>query len=120
MKPTETKKNIFSDLSEKTEKKSIAKEINKIQKKKLRDLEFETYVKKIELVMKNKVLLATQIKLEKTVEYFSEIFNHAPVGYFILDNNGIIINVNIKGCKLLGIDGKQLILETAINGGAYL
>ena len=109
MKPTETKKNIFSDLSEKTEKKSIAKEINKIQKKKLRDLEFETYVKKIELVMKNKVLLATQIKLEKTVENFSEIFNHAPIGYFILDNNGIIMNVNIKGCKLLGIDGKQLI-----------
>lgn len=46
---------------------------------------------------------------EKSQIEFSNLFDFAPNGYFILNNKGEILNVNIEGSKQLGIDKKQLI-----------
>jgi len=70
-----------------------------------RDLE----VNKEELEIQNEVLLATQAKLVKSVEGYAELFDYAPVSYFILDKNGLITNVNYTGCNQLCIYKKELI-----------
>ena len=36
------------------------------------------------------------------------LYNYAPVGYFTLDNNGLILEVNLAGASMLGIDRKRL------------
>ena len=40
--------------------------------------------------------------------YFQNLFNKAPVGYFILTKNGIIKSVNDLGCRYLGAQKHQL------------
>src|ERR1017187_7214217 len=37
------------------------------------------------------------------------VFEHAPVGYFILDKKGVILNVNLTGCKQLMLSKRQLL-----------
>lgn len=40
--------------------------------------------------------------------YFQNLFNKAPVGYFILTKSGIIKSVNDLGCRYLGAQKHQL------------
>lgn len=42
---------------------------------------------------------------------YQELFEMAPVGYFILDRFGVIKNVNISGCQIMGLPKKKLIGE---------
>ena len=37
------------------------------------------------------------------------MYHFAPIGYFTLDNNGLIVEVNLVGAKLLGIDKETLL-----------
>lgn len=69
----------------------------------------ELQAHRMELEMQNDELLSTQSKLVNSIENYTELFDNAPVGYFILDINGIIINVNYKGSFLFDLDKKQLI-----------
>lgn len=115
------KKNNFSELRKRAEEKLIGKK-NKSKKEASGSFEHETHVQEIELKMQNEELLATQLKLQKSIESYGELFDLAPVGYFILNYNGIIINVNAKGSILLGIDKKQLIgnpFSVFLNGEAF-
>lgn len=83
------------------------------------EIEEELNVHKKGLKMQNEELLNTQLQLLKSVEDYIELFDNLPVSYFIMDTNGIIMNVNTKGSKLIGIDKKQLIgkpLSLFING----
>jgi PAS domain S-box-containing protein len=45
---------------------------------------------------------------------FHDFYNFTPVGYFILDKNGIILNVNSKGAELLGIEKSNIIKKEFI------
>ncbi|MHC4370439.1 MAG: PAS domain-containing protein, partial [Planctomycetota bacterium] len=49
----------------------------------------------------------TQSKPEKTEH--SDLFYLAPVGYFILEREGLILNVNLAGAAELGADRQALI-----------
>ncbi|MGZ7048046.1 MAG: PAS domain S-box protein, partial [Methanobacterium sp.] len=40
---------------------------------------------------------------------YHELYNEAPVGYFSLDKNGNVKNVNIKGAELLGLEKNRII-----------
>lgn len=74
------------------------------------EIEHELNVHKVELEMQNEELRSTQLKLEKSLDNYAELFALAPIGYFILDKNGTIINVNNIGCNLLGLQ-KAAIIE---------
>lgn len=101
-------KNDFSELRKKAKKKlpPLKKEIN-IENS--RELIEELRIHEVELEMQNDELRSTQLKLLNSVENYTELFENAPVGYFILDSNGIIINVNNRGCLLLDTDKNKLI-----------
>ena len=49
--------------------------------------------------MKNSV--KAHIKLEDFAHKYFDLYNFAPVGYFTLDKDGIILDVNLAGSALL-------------------
>jgi PAS domain S-box-containing protein len=70
----------------------------------------ELQIAQLELEMQNDELLISSNLLESERTKFAGFFNLAPVGYFILDHLGHVIEVNQIGAKLLGI-AKEKILE---------
>ena len=73
------------------------------------ELEHELDVHKIELEMQNEELHFTQVKLVKLYEEYAELFDKAPAGYFILNREGVILNVNIKACENFKMDKFSLL-----------
>jgi diguanylate cyclase (GGDEF)-like protein/PAS domain S-box-containing protein len=61
-----------------------------------------------ELRLENAELRRVQTELEKSLEHFIQIYENAPVGYFTLDNKGIIETVNLKGATILGFERDKL------------
>lgn len=97
----------FSELRKKAEGK-LFKETKSLHKGSPADLEHELTVHKIELEMQNEELLATQQQLLKSNEEYAELFDYAPISYFILDKDGMIIRANETGGKQLGIETSSL------------
>jgi PAS domain S-box-containing protein len=65
------------------------------------EAEHELNVHKIELEMQNSELLISQNELNESNSRYTQLFEFAPLGYYILNEKGKIIDVNIKGCQLL-------------------
>ena len=105
---TATKKKSFSKLRKDAEDKLLLMPVNTGISSPL-EMAHELNVHKVELEMQNDELRATQLKLEASLENYTDLFEFAPVGYFILDKNGVIANVNDTACHLLGRDKKQLL-----------
>jgi len=72
------------------------------------DYVHELRVHQIELELQNEELRESQIKLENSQREYFDLYNFAPVGYFTLDKDGIILNVNIEGSALLNIERVKL------------
>lgn len=68
----------------------------------------ELRVHQIELELQNEELREAQKKLEDSRNKFFDLYNFAPVGYFTLDKNLIIIEANLAGSKLLGVEKNTL------------
>ena len=100
------KKEDFSDLRRKAEEMLVP--VGRKQPKDVssREVEHELNVHKVELEMQNEELLAAQAKLIKSVQEYSDLFEYAPVGYFILDKLGVILKANTTGIDQLGLDNK--------------
>ena len=58
--------------------------------------------------MQNEELRQAQIKLEDSQRKYFDLYNFAPDGYFTLDKDGIILEVNLKGALLLGVERLNL------------
>ncbi len=58
--------------------------------------------------LQNEELKKSQIKLEDSRRKYFDLYNFAPVGYFTLDKNGIILEVNLAGAELLGVERLNL------------
>ena len=68
----------------------------------------ELRVHQIELEPQNDELKESQLELEDSRNKYFELYNFAPVGYFTLNGNGLILDVNIAGAELLGVNRKNL------------
>jgi PAS domain S-box-containing protein len=90
-------------LRKKAEKKTKAqKESNSYNGSTNHDKELDLY--KVELEIQNEELLDTQYKLIKSINEYTLLFENAPVGYIILDENGVITKLNTTANKLLGLE----------------
>ena len=69
---------------------------------------YELRVHQVELEMQNEELIKTQIRLEDSQRKYFDLYNFAPDGYFTLDKDGIILEANLKGASLLGIERHKL------------
>ena len=69
----------------------------------------EMQIHQIELEMQNAELRQARDENEKTLEKYTDLYDFAPVGYFTLDRNGAIGDVNFSGASLLASERSRLI-----------
>ncbi|MBM3143120.1 MAG: PAS domain S-box protein, partial [Chloroflexi bacterium] len=69
----------------------------------------ELNVYQIELELQNEELRRTQLELQEARDKYLNLYDFAPAGYFTLDRNGIIVDVNLAGSELLGSEKHRLI-----------
>ena len=66
-------------------------------------------VHQIELEQQNQTLREAQLAAEAGWDHYRELYDFAPVGYFTLDRQGRILQVNLAGASLLGVDRSHLV-----------
>jgi len=67
----------------------------------------ELQVHQIELEMHNEELRHSYDEADALRDRYADIYDFAPVGYFSLDRQGVILDMNLAGSILLGIKGSQ-------------
>jgi two-component system cell cycle sensor histidine kinase/response regulator CckA len=68
----------------------------------------ELQVYQIELELQNEELRRVQNELEESRNKYADLFDFSPVGYFTFDSEGLIIDVNLTGAAMLGLERKFL------------
>ena len=89
----------------------------------VRALVHELQVHQIELEMQNEELQRAQAQAQEALEKYLDLFDFAPVGYFLWDEEGKILEVNLAGAAMLGLDritaiGKRFGLFVAVQDRA--
>ena len=74
-----------------------------------RRLLHELQVHQVELEMQNAELQEARDRMEVLLEKYTDLYDFAPVGYFSLDEQGRILEVNLTGAALLGVERSRLI-----------
>jgi PAS domain S-box-containing protein len=74
-----------------------------------RALLHELQVHQVELEMQNEELQRAQAATQEASENYYELFDFAPVGYFVWDQEQRILEVNLAGRTLLGLSRKAVI-----------
>lgn len=74
-----------------------------------RKLLHELEVHQVELELQNAELQETQDRLEDALVNYVNLYDFAPIGYFSLDKEGRIHEVNLVGAALLGVERSRLI-----------
>ena len=65
-------------------------------------------VHQIELELQNKELQEARDRLEELLEKHTDLYDFAPVGYFSLDEQDRILEANLTGATLLGVERSRL------------
>jgi PAS domain S-box-containing protein len=71
----------------------------------------ELQVHQVELEMQNEELRQAQLEVEESRNKYAELYDFAPVGYFTFDQKGRILEVNLTGAWLLGVERGSLMNE---------
>jgi PAS domain S-box-containing protein len=94
-----------------------------INAKDLQEAVHELQVHQIELGMQNEELVRTRDNLYEIKNKYQELFDYAPVGYFIIDTDSRVLEVNHAGVRLLGKPAKSVVgkqLTHYIRGGSLV
>lgn len=91
-------------LRKKAEEKLIKKQLEKFTPTDEADLKkmlHELHVHQIELEMQNEELHLAYDTIEATLKKHTMLYDMAPVGFFVLNENSIIVDLNFTGAELL-------------------
>jgi PAS domain-containing protein len=69
----------------------------------------ELEVHQIELEMQNEELVQSRAQVEAGLRRYTDLYDFAPAGYFTLERDGAIHQVNLAGANLLGVERGALI-----------
>ena len=72
----------------------------------------ELRVYQIELEMQNQALRQTQEELESSRMRYFNLYDLAPVGYFTLSEEGLILKANLTASSLLGVEKSALVKKS--------
>ena len=67
----------------------------------------ELQVHQIELEMHNEALRHAYDEADALRDRYADIYDFAPVSYFTLNRDGVILDLNLSGAILLGVKGSQ-------------
>ncbi len=111
MKNDKTKQNKLVELKGIAEESLKGKSTNQddYQTEDINKLIHNLRVYQTELEMQNEELRRIQQELEESRDRYSDLYDFAPVGYFTIDKNGIIREVNLTGASILGVERASLI-----------
>jgi signal transduction histidine kinase len=79
-----------------------------LYEKDLEELVEELSIYQIELEHQNNELRRYQLELSDIKNKYADLYNTAPIGYFLIRPDYFILNVNKTACKLLKIDHSTL------------
>ena len=68
-----------------------------------------------EITQQNEALIRTQAELERTRDRYADLYDFAPIGYTVLNTDGVILDINLVGSALLGRDRRFLIGLPLVN-----
>ena len=88
--------------------KKIPYSLSNLSNEKAKELFHEIEVHQIELEMQNQELREIQHRLEEARDLYTDLFDFAPVGYLLLNEKGVITNINLTGCAMLGEERSQI------------
>ncbi|HUX89930.1 MAG TPA: PAS domain-containing protein [Gallionellaceae bacterium] len=69
----------------------------------------ELQVHQIELEMQNRQLREAQQELEETRDRYADLYDYAPVGYLTLDEKGTVLEINLTGAGMLGMERLNIV-----------
>ncbi len=69
----------------------------------------ELEVHQIELELQKEELEQAKIDVETGLEKYADLYDFAPVGYFTVDDTGVILAANLTGASLLGLERNRLL-----------
>ena len=69
----------------------------------------ELQIHQIELEIQNEQLEQARADTQAALERYTDLYEFAPSGYFTLDRDGTIRQVNLTGSALLGVDRSRLV-----------
>jgi PAS domain S-box-containing protein len=75
----------------------------------------ELEVHQVELEMQNEELQRSRVEVDAALERYTELYDFAPVGYFSIDQQGLIQEVNLTGASMLGT-ARSRILQRRMRG----
>ena len=99
-------KNRRSDLRSKAAETPVSKS-RKSQKGVLPDLEalvHENKTHRVELEMQDEELRCARRDVEQSQRRYADLYDFAPIGYFVLDSYGTVLSCNLTGARMLGYD----------------
>ncbi len=85
------------------------KDIQNMPTDDVKKLVHELQVHQIQLEMRNEELSKAQAEIEHSRRKYSDLFDVAPVGYFTFDQKGVIVEANLTGAELVGVERSFLI-----------
>lgn len=77
-------------------------ELNKIPLTEVQELVHELQIHQVELDMQNKELRRSQGETEAALAKYADLYDSAPIGYFTFNTQGVILEANLTGVRLLG------------------
>jgi PAS domain S-box-containing protein len=69
----------------------------------------ELQVHQLELEMQNSELREARDEVEVQLGRYTDLYDFAPVGYYSINEQGLILDVNLTGAALLGVERSRLI-----------
>jgi PAS domain S-box-containing protein len=69
----------------------------------------ELQIHQIELEIQNEQLERARAETQEALGRYTDLYEFAPAGYFSLDREGTIRQVNLTGAELLGVDRSRLV-----------
>jgi PAS domain S-box-containing protein len=69
----------------------------------------ELQIHQIELELQNEELKNSKAEVDLALERYTDLYDFAPIGYFSLDQHGLILEVNLTGAALFGMERAALV-----------
>jgi len=110
MKKNKNKPTSFEKLRRQAEKRLLERDVDLsgMPLEDINELIHELEVHQIELEMQNEELRQAQQDLEAARDKYTDLYDFAPVGYFSIGDEELILDANLTGATMLGVERGKL------------